>query len=285
MIKIGIVILNYLAYQTTIDTVSSFDLQDKEGFEVFYVIVDNCSPNESYEKLKKAYRGRKDIAVVRTGNNLGFANGNNFGYKQLLLHMKPDFTIISNDDILLPQQGLYKWIVQCSREYKFAVLGPDVYSVSGKFHQSPLENHSRDIHECRKEYNELRKKYIKCLVKKFLKISGYQGTPVWKNDAYDKFTGSMTLHGSFQVFSNIYFRKYSQPYDTTTFLYMEEDILKLRCDRHNLKMIYSPDYQVHHLQAIATNMINKTNYDKELFRRKHLIHSFRSYMALLKKLG
>ena len=82
MITIGVIILNYLAYETTIETMNSFFAQKKDGFEVQYVIVYNCSPNESYDKLSKEYRNHPNVIVSRTESNLGFAKGNNYGYAE-----------------------------------------------------------------------------------------------------------------------------------------------------------------------------------------------------------
>jgi len=281
MIKIGIVILNYLAYQATMDTIAAFDAQDREGFEVMYVIVDNCSPNGSFDKLQKKYQDRSDIVLIKTEKNLGFANGNNVGYRELLKHMHPDYVIVSNDDILLPQQGLYRWIAECDKKHDFAMLGPDIYSTNGAFHQSPSENFSRDPAAVKKKINGIRKRLVKIYIKKIIHKSSYSGRPAWKNGLYKDFHDDKTLHGAFQIFSKKYFKHYSEPYDPATFLYMEEEIVSLRCEKANLSMIYSPDYQVHHLQAVATNMINKENYNKEYFRIKNLLRSMKEYLKIL----
>lgn len=281
MTRIGVVILNYLAYEATMDTIAAFDAQDREGFEVICVVVDNCSPNGSFEVLSEKYHGRNDIILIKTERNLGFANGNNAGYKELLKHMSPDIVIVSNDDILLPQQGLYRWIADCCEKYGFAMLGPDIYAVNGGFHQSPAENYPRDPAVVRQKLNNLRKRLIKCYIKKLLRKSSYSGRPSWENKLYSDFHDDKTLHGAFQIFSSEYFRHYSEPYDPSTFLYMEEEIVNLRCEKKGLKVIYSPDYQVHHLQAVATNMVNKENYNKEYFRAKNLFRSTKEYLKVL----
>lgn len=281
MFKIGIVILNYLAYKTTIDTITSFEKQSRDGYQIHYIIVDNCSPNESFSVLSKKYIGREDITVVKTEMNLGFACGNNFGYRVLLDKIQPDYVIVSNDDILLPQDGLYDWIVDCYKKYHYAVLGPDVFSVNGNFHQSPGPVFTRDIQKCRRVIANYQKKLLKCRIKKLVHKTETYHVPTWQNDAFNSFHDDMTLHGSFQVFSADYFACFSELYDPSTFLYMEEDILKLRCDQKKLRMIYEPSYQVHHLQAVATNMISLTNIDKTIFRVKNMLQSLKIYLSIL----
>lgn len=281
MNKIGIVILNYLAYKTTIDTVTSFEKQCKKEVKVQYVIVDNCSPNESFDALSKEYASRDDIIVVKTEKNLGFACGNNFGYQTLLGKMQPDYVIISNDDILLNQDGLYTWIVECYKKYNYAVLGPDVFSVRGNFHQSPGPVFTRDAKKCKQKIVNYEKKLLKCKIKKLIHKTEPYHVPTWENDVYTQFHDDLTLHGSFQVFSADFFLHFSEPYDPATFLYMEEDILKLRCDQKRLHMIYDPSYQVHHLQAVATNMINQTSMDKAIFRTENMLRSLKAYLSML----
>lgn len=282
--KIGIVILNYLAYQVTIDTVNSFLEQDASNVEVQYIIVDNGSTNESYDKLLDIFGKYENIHIYKTEKNLGFANGNNFGYKKLLDHMKPDYVIISNDDILLPQPGIFKWIDECYRKYKFSVLGPDVYSLNGKFHQSPVENYSRSVKKCIYDYLRNCYRILKLRIKQLLKVEVKYEHPSWNNEKFSEPSDKYTLHGSFQIFSGIYFEKYELPYDEATFLYMEEDFLKLRCEKYRLLMQYDNSYTVNHLQAVSTNLIADTNYKKHIFRFKNLNKSLIKYtIKLLKK--
>ncbi len=279
--KIGIVILNYLAYQVTMETVGAFMKQDTDGNEIRIIIVDNCSPNESYAKLCDAYAESPVVDVLVTEKNLGFAKGNNFGCRKLLDEMKPDFVIISNDDILLPQPGLYRWITECYEKYGFAVLGPDVYSVNGKFHQSPYAPLTQDPKECRKIIAELKMMYLRCRIKKLLHCAAKFGVARWENTFYQDVRDDMTLHGSFQVFSSAYFRYYDLPYDPRTFLYREEDILRLRCDQKNLRCVYDPGYRIEHLQAVSTNMVNPDHNMREIARIRNMLNATKVYLEIL----
>ena len=124
MTKIGVVILNYIEYGITIDCINSFCRQTDDNINVKIIVVDNSSPNESFDVLKNEFKDNLNISVVKTPKNLGFANGNNYGYNILKEYMDPDFVIFSNSDIILPENGLYKWILQCKNDYNFGVLGP-----------------------------------------------------------------------------------------------------------------------------------------------------------------
>ena len=72
--KTGIVILNYNDYENTIqmlNQIKDYTCLDK------IVIVDNCSTDQSVEKLK-VYENKK-IVLLEASENKGYASGNNFG--------------------------------------------------------------------------------------------------------------------------------------------------------------------------------------------------------------
>lgn len=280
--NIGVIILNYVAYNVTIKCVKSFFKQsiDLKKDNVDFVIVDNFSENESYQVLKDYFNKQKNVAVVKTNKNLGFANGNNFGYNFLTTHFekKYDFVICSNSDVILNEDGLYDWIKNCMNKYNFAVLGPSVYSVYGKFHQNPVSNMSLNIHELNKQLCKMQITKIKILIKKLTDIPAKASeVQTWKSE-YKDASDCFTLHGSFQIFSYLYFEKYNEPYDSSTFLYMEENILKVRCLKEKLSMWYDPDYEIQHLQSYSTSKLSKDINTKNYFRMKNMCKSMKEYI-------
>ena len=106
MVNVGIVILNYVSYDVTINCVEWFKKQNSTNVKTKIIIVDNDSPNNSFNILKEKFQEEKDVKVVKTDHNLGFANGNNYGYKKLLEFMSPDFVIVSNSDAYVEKPGL-----------------------------------------------------------------------------------------------------------------------------------------------------------------------------------
>lgn len=281
MVNVGIVILNYVSYDVTINCVEWFKKQNSTNVKTKIIIVDNDSPNNSFNILKEKFQEEKDVKVVKTDHNLGFANGNNYGYKKLLEFMSPDFVIVSNSDAYVEKPGLYEWIEEEYDKYKFGVLGPAIFSVNGNFYQSPINNFSRNMKEIKRYKNELKIGIVKSYIKKLLKLSTQQKIDVWDNPYYKDYHMDKTLHGAFQVFSKKYFDYYDLPYDSNTFLYMEEYILRLRCEKYNLPMVYSPKYEVKHLQAVSTNRVTKTNSARMLFKRKHMLQSLNAYVKFL----
>ncbi|HEV0331240.1 TPA: glycosyltransferase family 2 protein, partial [Streptococcus pneumoniae] len=75
--KIGIVILNYLNWEDTLECINSLRSQSDQDFEA--VIVENGSPNESVSRIRDYIKNDKNIHICVVDNNLGYANGNNMG--------------------------------------------------------------------------------------------------------------------------------------------------------------------------------------------------------------
>lgn len=282
--KIGIIILNYLVYQDTINCVNTLKKQDGRNVELKIIIVDNNSNNNSAEILDDLYKDDNDIEVLKLDENHGFANGNNEGYKMLLKYMNPDFVIISNDDILVNQPGLFEWIQKKNEEYEFGILGPSIYSSGQKFHQSPIKNFSRNIYRCRIRKLILMKTMFVLSFKKNFRIQKNNvRLNKWNELDYKSNTDNLTLHGSFLIFSKKYFSRFDLPFDDKTYLYLEEHILKLRCDWIGIPMVYAADYEVVHLQGTATAFINKNQIEYSCFRAYNELNSLRRYIQLVKE--
>ncbi|MGK0576856.1 glycosyltransferase [Macrococcus capreoli] len=96
-----IIVLNYNDYETTenfINQVKEYDSLDK------IIIVDNASPDLSYEKLKK-YQNKK-IDIIYNPKNDGYAKGNNFGIDYVNSNYETENIIISNPDIQISNESI-----------------------------------------------------------------------------------------------------------------------------------------------------------------------------------
>jgi GT2 family glycosyltransferase len=79
--NVAIIILNYNDYIMTKENVENLiKLNIKDPI----VIVDNNSPNNSFERLSKKYANFNNIYVIKNLENKGYASGNNFGVKFIL---------------------------------------------------------------------------------------------------------------------------------------------------------------------------------------------------------
>lgn len=98
---IASVILNYNSYCDTINLVDELHKQTVSD-SMFILIVDNCSTNDSYSRLKSIETKYDNVVVIKTEANLGYAKGNNFGLNYLDEHIHPEYVAILNNDVKLP---------------------------------------------------------------------------------------------------------------------------------------------------------------------------------------
>ena len=91
------------------------------------------------------------------------------------------------------------------------------------------------------------------------------------------------LHGACLIFSPLYVKRFEGLHDKT-FLYMEEDILKLYADFYGFLMLYSSELQIYHREDVATNMVEATNDKKARLKYKYLIASSKIYSRLKKNM-
>ena len=102
MSKCAIIILMYRDSESTINlvkAVSQFNILDE------IIVVDNCSPDDSYEKLKE-YEADHIHVIQTTGNN-GIAKGNNFGAtyaKKICTDI--DYFLFSNPDVIVTKESI-----------------------------------------------------------------------------------------------------------------------------------------------------------------------------------
>lgn len=120
---IGIVILNYNSFQDTIDLVGNLQQQTIIN-DINIVVVDNASPNNSYKELIHLEQKYSNVTVLQTGENLGYAKGNNFGLKYLEEHIKPEYVAILNNDIRLPKDSFERLIERYDQLENPAIIAP-----------------------------------------------------------------------------------------------------------------------------------------------------------------
>lgn len=110
--KVLFLILNYKTYQETISLTEKLyaeGLDDK-----FILIVDNASPNNSYEVLVERLGVLKNVEIIASPENGGFAKGNNFGLRYAKKY-NPQYVCIINNDVMFSMatiDNLCKWYEQ-----------------------------------------------------------------------------------------------------------------------------------------------------------------------------
>jgi GT2 family glycosyltransferase len=128
---IGIIILNYNSFADSIKLVEDLQLQTLAE-ELQIIVVDNASPNHSFEHLIHLEEQFSNVKVLQTGANLGYAKGNNFGLEYLDKHINPAYVAILNNDIILPNDCFEKLIEKYKVLKSPAIIAPKQLDINNK---------------------------------------------------------------------------------------------------------------------------------------------------------
>nr|WP_319569912.1 glycosyltransferase [uncultured Draconibacterium sp.] len=130
--NIVVLILNYNSWKSTIDYVHL--LRKQTNVKLSVLIVDNCSPDRSFEQLSEYYTDSTDVEVIKSEHNGGYAYGNNFGLNYLIQKgtNRDTFVAISNNDITIENNLLLNKLTESYIRCKnVAFISPVMY-IGGK---------------------------------------------------------------------------------------------------------------------------------------------------------
>lgn len=118
--EVGIVILNYNDAETAISLYKKI----KNYKDITHIVItDNCSTDNSWERLKEAC----DCDLIRTDKNDGYSTGNNIGTRYLIEKYSCKYVIIANPDVIF-SEGFVVNVVNALEEH------PSIGIMSGVMH-------------------------------------------------------------------------------------------------------------------------------------------------------
>lgn len=285
--KLTFVILNYNTYAETTACVSSIvEHIDIDDYKI--VIVDNGSKDDSYNQLQNKYLSNAGVDVISTGENLGFARGNNVGIKYVNENYSPEFVVVLNSDIELFQDGLYARLLTEYEHSHFGVWGPMMIIGTARCDDSPwapltLAQAQEQLVLYEKNYKQLKHlPYFSYRVVKKISSAFTRGQKGQrKHEDFWRYQTGVELQGAFLVFSKEMFR-HIEGFDPRTFLYFEEQLLYLAVKRAGMKMVYDPRYAVYHKDGVSTKKIKRSK-NKLLFLQHCNIESLKVLVSEMEK--
>lgn len=283
---VAYVILHYLAGKDTLECAASI-LEETAAstHKTHIVIVDNGSTNDSYGQIRDAYADHPQVTLLHSDENLGFAQGNNLGFRYAKYDLKADFIVMLNNDTVLSQKDFNEVLVRKFKETGYGVLGPDIVTADG-YHQNPGSKQSWSLLEL---WIDRMKKRVRIALSYLRMDAAVSRTitsvkEVYRTETLDEDVFHTILHGACLIFSPIYIEQFDGLHDET-FLYMEEDILKLYADHYGFLMLYTPELSVFHKEDAATNMLSGSMDEKARRKYRRLIESSQIYSRLKRRLG
>lgn len=276
MSKFAFLILHYQTLEDTISCIESITKFDTNIQDDYIVIVDNGSKNGSGDTLIEKYKNFKNIFVIKSDENLGFAKGNNLGFKFIKENLRVSFIVMMNNDTELIDINFKDNIEKLYNEEKFAVLGPKIILKDGYI--NPVVKSAGHIKEIKREIFKTKIKllfnyfHLEELILDRLK-KGYNEMEQKNNRCNpNEKAYNVMLHGCLLIFSTTYIDKFDGLYDGT-FLYCEEEFLYYRLKSNNLLSIYDPNICILHKEYSSTKSINKSNNSYRRFRYKNILKS------------
>lgn len=277
-------ILHYKNADVTMNCIDSI-LSSDEG-DSSIVVVDNASNNGSYEALVKHYEGKGSIHFLQNDSNLGYAKGNNVGFRFAKEVLKSKWICLANNDLVFSD---LQWQTKISRFYEqhpFYVLGPDVVTPGGE-HQNPFSDEVSNSGDISKKLMHdvivwmLLKLRIQNLLKKLIRTKENRVMNDWEESIPD-FKG--VLHGSCLVFSPRYIDAFDGLYNGT-YLYVEEEILCFILNRLGYMYSYCSDIHVEHRHATSLSRSITDERKRKMMIVRERIKSYRLFGKIARDKG
>lgn len=259
---LGIVVLNYKNYNLTSRVVN--DIISK-GIQAYIAIVDNNSPNESFDVLNEMFCKTENVSVIKSNHNGGYAYGNNVGIKAML-DKDIEYIAIMNPDVILSYNFSFDRIIgKIDNRNDIAGVTP-VQLHNGTYNQkscgwklpSAFDVFKLNLFFISKIKNPTEYKYLNI-------------------DEKDKSLAEIdVMPGSFFIIKRSVFEEVGL-FDEKTFLYYEENILSRKIERLGLKNVLSiDDYYIHDHQEKEDSFKSLETKFKDY---KHIINSQKQYVT------
>lgn len=265
MKAIAFIVLNYNDADTTIYMVNNLCKWEQQHFYLHIVVVDNCSTDSSYEKLKLYYTSEEKVAVISSKYNGGYSYGNNYGSRFAIEHYAPDFIAIANPDIIVNESTVIELIDTFNEDGNLLMCAPVMKDAEGRYRirTQKLPSYEDDLVACFTEKNSKTVRY----------------------DKFDYLNGKTNmiltemLPGSFYILQTKLFQDIGM-LDEGVFLFCEERILGYKMKQHGYKAVLRSDLFFIHKHGTSINKAYKV-----IATRKILLQSRRYYQKFYNKCG
>ncbi|MFT9004094.1 MAG: glycosyltransferase [Liquorilactobacillus hordei] len=285
-----------LHYKTLNDTFACVNSIKKNNLRYRIVIVDNHSNDKSYMVLKKKYEKNENIYILQIYTNVGFAAGNNIGYKFAKEQLEANYIIIMNNDTQIISRNLENVL---NKDFKqgYAVIGPDILNLKN-VHQNPMGESEISITEAKIKkikykllllvnrmnlYDSLvrAKKGLSYIARNVFVLS----SPKKRKIVNENLVGTLVnnkLHGACVIYTPIFINREDYAFVPGTFFYLEEDLLLAYCKNRNYKTFYEKKIKIRHTEDSATNENFFDKKGKRNFLFTNLIGSLEVYIEFIK---
>jgi len=125
--RVSIILLTYNNNKDLAECIPSIFNQTYKDFEL--MIIDNGSTDGTIEFIKTNY---PEIKLIETNSNLGYAGGNNIGFR----HAKGDYIVVINPDTFVDPNWLVNLIKPLEEDPHIGITNPKVLEYNDRDHGS-----------------------------------------------------------------------------------------------------------------------------------------------------
>lgn len=249
-------------------------LKKLSGIENTHIIVvDNGSPNQSGKKLEQSYVNDSLVSVIINQENLGFAKGNNLGYRYAKDKLKAKCIVVMNSDIYITDRDfILKLYGEIEKNNEVAIVAPDIINLNG-IHCNPMIIPPISEKSIRKIYRDnLVRYFLYCIpiLNKILWLRASKKEVLEKTDriGWDRDRKDIVPDGSCIIFLPKWIRNEENAFVPITFMYAEEHILYEYLSSKKYISMYLPKLQVHHMEGATTGALVKVNVNQGIENKK-----------------
>lgn len=239
--QVDVVVLNFNGANDTISLCSDLDAQ--LGVSLRITVVDNCSSDDSFAVLSELLVS-KNIAVIQSSHNGGYAYGNNFGLRYIGDDAY-EYVAVINPDIRIRDRFLFSKLVE-----KFSVG-----EISGFISPASINDLGEINAYCAKKVPSYLHEVLSCMLifsPWIAKKNSYNLNPRSNLDLEVEMLSGSFLFTKYCFFQNVGF------FDEGTFLFCEERILAAKGRRIGFKNYLCCDITVEHAASSSIGSIYTT---------------------------
>lgn len=121
MPRVAVVVLNWNGLADTLECLESLARLDYPAYEV--VVVDNGSTDGSPAAIRERF---PEVTLIETGENLGYAGGNNAGLRYAW-QQEVDYVLLLNNDTEVASASLRLLVEAAEVDPRIGIAGPTIY--------------------------------------------------------------------------------------------------------------------------------------------------------------
>lgn len=255
---IDVLILNYNDANTTISLLK--EIINYKNIDKICV-VDNKSTDDSFDLLSK-YANEK-VCILNSEKNGGYGYGNNFGIRYLARESKSKYVLLCNPDVLFDDDTILTLenFLQSHEEYMIAA--PYMLNNNGV----KQANTAFPLYSCFR----------------YILSTGMITSKLFGSEQYsslekrtDDYINVGAVAGSLFLFDIEKMIRYGM-YDENIFLYCEERVLGIKCQKAGLKIALLPNYTYIHNHSVSIDKTLKSEIAKRKIMNESRLYVIKKY--------